>query len=166
MSVLVVHAHPYPARSHAGGKLIEALAGLPGLDLRSLYQLYPDFDVDAEAERRALEQADLVVWSHPLYWHSMPALLKHWFDTVLVQGWAWGDSGRALAGKRALLAVTAGKAGPEPLAAYERLVESIARTCHMEWLQPFVVDEAESMTDEALREVAVGFRARVEAEAS
>jgi glutathione-regulated potassium-efflux system ancillary protein KefF len=164
MNVLVVHAHPYPARSHAGGRLIEALAGLPDQDLRSLYQLYPDFDVDAEAERRALERADLVVWSHPLYWHSMPALLKHWFDTVLVQGWAWGETGTALAGKRALLAVTAGKASAEPLSAYVRLVESIARTCHMEWREPFVVDEAESIGDEQLRAAAARFRARIEEE--
>lgn len=169
MSIVVVHAHPYPARSHAGGALIEALAGLPGLDLRSLYHLYPDFDVDPEAERRALERADLVVWSHPLYWYSTPALLKHWFDVVLVHGWAYGEGGAALAGKRCLWAVTAGESGSiadgaEPLASFARVVESIARHCSMHWLEPFVVDGTDRIGEEALAEAARRFRARIERE--
>jgi putative NADPH-quinone reductase len=91
----------------------------------------------------------------------MPALLKQWFDVVLLQGWAWGEGGSALAGKRAFLAVTAGKASPEPLAAYVRLVESIARTCGMEWTEPFVLDDAESLGEAALGEAAGRLRARV-----
>ena len=162
LKVLVIHAHPYPARSHAGSAMIEALADVPQLAVRPLYSLYPDFDVDAEAERRALEEAALVVWAHPLYWHSMPALLKHWFDVVLLEGWAWGAAGRALAGKRAMLAVTAGHASAEPFQAYARLVESIARTCHMEWLEPFVLDEAETMDEARLREGSQRLRRRIE----
>ena len=162
MSLLVVHAHPYPARSHACAALVESLAGMPALEVRALYQLYPDFDIDPEAERRALERARLVVWAHPLFWHSMPALLKQWFDVVLQQGWAWGEGGRALAGKRAMLAVTAGHSSPEPLAAYFRLVESLARTCHMEWEEPFLLDDAESLEEARLREGAARLRSRIE----
>ena len=162
VKVVVIHAHPYPARSHAGSAMIQALAGVADLEVRALYTLYPDFDIDAEAERRVLDEAGLVVWAHPLYWHSMPALLKHWFDVVLVEGWAWGVQGRALEGKRALLAVSAGHASGEPFGAYARLVESIARTCHMEWLEPFVLDEAESAGDERLREESLRLRRRIE----
>jgi glutathione-regulated potassium-efflux system ancillary protein KefF len=162
VSILVVHAHPYPGRSHAGGALVRGLEGLPSLAVRSLYELYPDFDVDAEAERRALEGAGLVVFAHPLYWHSMPALLKLWFDVVLVEGWAWGETGRAIAGKRALLAVTAGHSSPEPFAAYSRLVESIVRSCHMGWLDPFVLDDAESAGEARIQEAARALRRRIE----
>jgi glutathione-regulated potassium-efflux system ancillary protein KefF len=94
LMVLVVHAHPYPARSVAGAELLAALRGLPDLEVRSLYQLYPDFDIDAEAERRALERARLVVLLHPLYWYSVPALLKQWFDVVLVRAGPTARAGR------------------------------------------------------------------------
>ena len=45
--ILVVFAHPYPDRSSANRALVEALAGLPDLEVRSLYDLYPSFDIDA-----------------------------------------------------------------------------------------------------------------------
>lgn len=36
------------------------------------------------------------MWLHPLYWYGVPGLLKHWRDTVLVKGWAYGEGGGAL----------------------------------------------------------------------
>jgi glutathione-regulated potassium-efflux system ancillary protein KefF len=61
--------------------------------VHSLYDLYPDFDIDVDAEQAALKHADLVVWMHPIYWYSVPAMLKHWFDVVLLRGWAYGEGG-------------------------------------------------------------------------
>ena len=49
----------------------------------TLAELYPDFDIDGDAERAALARARLVVWLHPFYWYGVPALMKHWFDQVL-----------------------------------------------------------------------------------
>ena len=80
MMTLVVLAHPYPDRSRANRALIRALDGLAGVEVRSLYDLYPDFAIDAAAEREALTAASLVVWQHPLFWYSVPALLKLWFE--------------------------------------------------------------------------------------
>jgi glutathione-regulated potassium-efflux system ancillary protein KefF len=107
-AILVVLAHPYPRRSRACSALLASLEGLAATDVRSLYDLYPDFDVDAAAEQAALERAGLVVWLHPMHWYGVPSLLKHWLDTVLVKGWAFGEGGRALAGKDCLWAVTTG----------------------------------------------------------
>ena len=106
--IAVIHAHPYPRRSRACAALTEAIRDLPGVELRMLYELYPDFDVDAAAERFALERAKLVVLLHPLYWYTAPALLKLWFEQVLTKGWAYGDKGTALAGKECLWVTTAG----------------------------------------------------------
>jgi len=89
--LVLVYAHPYPNRSRANRLLIEAVRDLPDLELRSLYDLYPDFDIDVEAEQRALAAASAVVWQHPLHWYSVPSLLKHWFDKVLARGWAYGE---------------------------------------------------------------------------
>ena len=98
-AIVVVYAHPYPKRSRANRMLLVAVRDLEDIELRSLYALYPDFDIDVAAEQAALEKAHVVVWQHPLYWYTAPGMLKHWFDKVLTRGWAYGDGGTALAGK-------------------------------------------------------------------
>ena len=105
--VLILYAHPYPQHSRAGKALLDAVGDLPGLETRSLYDLYPDFDIDVAAEQAALTRAELVVWLHPVYWYSVPSMLKHWFDVVLLRGWAYGKEGNALRGKRCLWAAEA-----------------------------------------------------------
>ena len=78
--ITVIYAHPHPLRSRGGRPLLDAVRTLPGVAVRSLYDLYPDFAIDVEAEQRALAASRLVVWQHPLYWYSVPALLKLWFE--------------------------------------------------------------------------------------
>jgi len=60
--ILLLLAHPHPQRSIAGRALLAAVSDLPQVAVRSLYDLYPDFALDADAERRALASARLVVW--------------------------------------------------------------------------------------------------------
>lgn len=60
----------------------------------------------------AAEAAELVIFQFPLWWYSVPAIMKGWFDRVLVYGRAHTsrkryDSG-PFAGKRAMLSVTVG----------------------------------------------------------
>lgn len=67
---------------------------------------------DIQAELDKLLWADLVIFNFPIYWFSAPAILKGWFDRVLVSGICYGgkrfyDQG-GLAGKKALIAVTLG----------------------------------------------------------
>lgn len=67
---------------------------------------------DIEAELAKLLAADLVIFSFPLYWFSVPAILKGWIDRVLVSGRTYGgrriyDKGMML-GKRATLALATG----------------------------------------------------------
>ncbi|NJQ05389.1 NAD(P)H-dependent oxidoreductase [Streptomyces lonarensis] len=68
--------------------------------------------VDVAAEQEKLLGADAVVVQFPLWWYGPPAILKGWFDRVLVKGLGYGTGSRygagALAGKRALTVVTAG----------------------------------------------------------
>src|SRR5260221_2946900 len=96
--ILVIYAHPYPRRSRASRHLLEAILDLPGLAVHSIYERYPDFDIDIPGEQAALNQAQLVVWLHPLYWYSPPGLMKHWFDKVLAYGRAYRPNGHALPG--------------------------------------------------------------------
>ncbi|KAJ6664506.1 hypothetical protein lerEdw1_007163 [Lerista edwardsae] len=43
---------------------------------------------DVIAEQRKVKEADLVIFQFPLYWFSMPAIMKGWLDRVFVQGFA------------------------------------------------------------------------------
>jgi len=170
--ILVVYAHPYPHYSRAGATLLDAIRDLPGLEVRSLYELYPEFDIDVGAEQHALERADLIVWMGPLYWYTVPALLHFWFEKVLVRGFAYGSGAAKLAGKDCLWVVTAG--GDEgafsatgrhghPLATFEPVIEQTARFCGMNWLAPFVVHGAHLVDDAALAAACERLRGRLAA---
>jgi NAD(P)H dehydrogenase (quinone) len=72
---------------------------------------------DVAAEQAKLVAADAVIFQFPLWWFGLPAVLKGWFDRVFAYGFAYGYRGAgntyrygdgALAGKRAMLSVTAG----------------------------------------------------------
>ncbi|XP_005603585.2 ribosyldihydronicotinamide dehydrogenase [quinone] isoform X1 [Equus asinus] len=63
-------------------------------------------------EQKKVQEADLVIFQFPLYWFSVPAILKGWMDRVLCQGFAFDvpgfyDSG-FLKDKLALLSLTTG----------------------------------------------------------
>lgn len=145
---LIIHAHPQPQQSSVVAGLLSVFQDQPHTTVRRLYDLYPDFDIHVQAEQQALLAADLVVWLAPVYWYSVPGLLKHWFDTVLQHGWAYGQGGTALQGKTAWWVTSAG--APEsgytaagqhgrPFADFVPTVEGVARYCGMHWAAPFVV---------------------------
>ena len=145
---LIVHAHPRPAESTVTAGLLAQLSAQPDTAVRSLYNLYPDFDIDVAAEQQALQAADVVVFVSPVYWYTVPGLLKHWFDTVLTHGWAYGHGGTALRGKTAWWVASAGAPAAEytpagqhgrPLTEFTPVVEHVARYCGMRWRAPFVV---------------------------
>ena len=52
--ILIIYAHPYPHHSHANKRMLEQARTLEGVEIRSLYQLYPDFNIDIAAEQEAL----------------------------------------------------------------------------------------------------------------
>jgi NAD(P)H dehydrogenase (quinone) len=65
-------------------------------------------DIAAEIEKVAW--CDLMILQFPLYWFSVPAILKGWIDRVFVPGFAFGGGAwyerGGLVGKRAMLAMT------------------------------------------------------------
>jgi NAD(P)H dehydrogenase (quinone) len=66
------------------------------------------------AEQAELQAADFVLLQFPLWWFSMPAILKGWVDRVLSRGFAY-SAGRKyetghFRGKRAMLSITTGTA--------------------------------------------------------
>jgi glutathione-regulated potassium-efflux system ancillary protein KefF len=170
--ILLVFAHPYPDRSRANRVLLSAVRDLDGVEVRSLYEMYPAFDLDVPAEQAALVAADVVVWQHPMYWYTVPGLLKHWFDKVLTRGFAYGEGGTALRGKRCQWVTTTGADATQfapdgwhghSLEAFSPVVEQTARFCGMGWEEPFVVHGAHRIPNAALEDFAVSYRRRLTA---
>jgi putative NADPH-quinone reductase len=115
-SILIQFAHPALRKSQTNRYLLEAVRNLENVTINDLYEEYPDFDIDVRREQGLLLAHDVIVFQHPFYWYSTPALLKQWLDLVLEYGFAYGRGGTRLQGKAFLTATTAG--GPED--AYRR----------------------------------------------
>jgi glutathione-regulated potassium-efflux system ancillary protein KefF len=158
---LILRAHPYPARSLVTQALLNVLASQDHVSVRDLYTLYPDFDIDIQAEQQALLQADLIIWLTPVYWYSVPALMKHWFDQVLAYGWAYGHEAQALQGKSAWWIASAG--APEdaytPSGSHHRSfddfiapIQNTAVYCGMHSLPHWVVHGGHTLSPQALDE--------------
>jgi glutathione-regulated potassium-efflux system ancillary protein KefG len=130
--------------------------------VHDLYAAYPDFQIDADAEQALLAEHDVIVFQHPVYWYNTTPLFKQWQDKVLTYGWAFTLDGSAsqLAGKKAVVAVTAGvpaeRYTPEGTnkATLETLLSSwdaTLRLCQLD-IQPMVklYGTASSLSDDDL----------------
>ena len=146
--ILIQFAHPVLERSRVNRHLIEAVRDLPNVTINDLYELYPDLSIDVAREQQLLDDHDAIVFQHPFYWYSCPAILKEWQDLVLEHGWAYGAGGDHLRGKLTLNAITAGgpksaynRDGYNRFTARELLLpwDQTAHLCGMRYLGPFVV---------------------------
>lgn len=143
---LVVFADPALHRSRISRRVGEAARSLPGVEVHDLYELYPDFFIDAKRERARVKEAGLLVFVFQLGWYGMPSLLKEWFDTVFRPEWEREGSQRLL-GKACWAAVAcnsqpgdyrAGGRHGRPLTDFLLPLEQTARACGMRWLEPHI----------------------------
>jgi len=148
----------------------DVVAGLPGVMLHDLYETYPDFHIDVEKEQELLLAHDIIVLQHPLYWYSVPALMKEWMDVVLEIGFAYGAGGTKLRGKTLHQAITTGGAHeayqPSGYNRYTitellRPFEQTATLCQMKYLAPFLVQGVARMNDVMIAEVVERYRKHI-----
>lgn len=104
MKTTIFLFHPHMDQSRINKAFVHATK----TDVRDMYSIYPDGQIDVSAEQAVLSKTDRIVWQFPLYWYSSPSLLKKWEDLVLTYGWAYGPKGDALHGKELQLVVTVG----------------------------------------------------------
>jgi glutathione-regulated potassium-efflux system ancillary protein KefG len=149
--VLVLFAHPVVERSRVGRQLFDEVRAVDGVTVHDLYEAYPTLWIDVAREQQLLADHDVIVFQHPFYWYSVPALLKEWQDLVLEHGWAYGAGGTQLRGKVTLNALTTGgprtaydKGGYNRFTVRELLApwDQTAYLCGMRFLAPFVVHSA------------------------
>ncbi|MET0404808.1 MAG: NAD(P)H-dependent oxidoreductase [Cystobacter sp.] len=119
------------------------------------------FAPDIQAELDKLLRCDVLIFQFPLWWFSVPAILKGWVDRVFAMGTVYGG-GRwfgtgVMKGKRAMLSLTTG--GPAAqytedglLGSLEQLFmpihQGIFRFTGFDVLPPFIAWSAAHVGDE------------------
>jgi glutathione-regulated potassium-efflux system ancillary protein KefG len=155
--VLILFAHPRLENSRINREMIKQIPSSSLITFHDLYEEYPDFNVNVEAEKKLLETHDIIIWHHPLYWYSSPPLLKQWIDMVLELGWAYGPGGNALSGKWIFNAITTGgtkeaysREGHNRFYLHEFLAmfNQTANLCKMIYLPPFVIQGTHRLSDD------------------
>lgn len=148
MKTLVYLAHPRLDRSEISAPMFTAAQAIDGVTCVDLYAEYPTFEIDVDREQARLLAHDAIVFLHPLYWYSAPAILKEWQDLVLEHGFAYGRDGDALTGKAMVNAISCGAtedaytpdgANGAHLRALLAPFEKTADLCGMRFLAPFVL---------------------------
>jgi NAD(P)H dehydrogenase (quinone) len=130
MNVLLVFAHPSNDSYNAALKsaAIEALTERgASIKISDLYEMnfnpvasmndvvapknVEEVPLELRLEREKVEWADYILFQFPMWWTSVPAILKGWFDRVFAAGFAYGpgiyNQGN-FKGKRAMLSFTVG----------------------------------------------------------
>ncbi|MFJ1900915.1 MULTISPECIES: NAD(P)H-dependent oxidoreductase [unclassified Streptomyces] len=137
---------------------------------------------DVRAEQEKLLWADTVIFQFPLWWYSMPAILKGWVDRVFTYHFAYGVGEHSatkygerygegtLAGRRAMLSVTVG--GPEAHYAARGIngpIDDLLFPIHhgvlfypgIEVLPPFVLHGTDRMNAEEYADAAKAWEQRL-----
>jgi len=136
MNIFIVYAHPGPdslnralkdyavAHLQRAGHAVQ-VSDLYAMDWKATLEA-SEIPADSQQnddvlrEQDKLRWADVVIFQFPLWWFSMPAIMKGWVERVYSYGFGygvgehserrWGDryGEGTLSGKRAMLVVTAG----------------------------------------------------------
>ncbi|GAA2575518.1 NAD(P)H-dependent oxidoreductase [Winogradskya consettensis] len=137
---------------------------------------------DVAAEQEKLLWSDTIIFQFPLWWYTMPAILKGWVDRVFTFHFAYGVGEHSdtkygerfgegtLAGRRALLSVTTG--GPESHYAARGIngpiddllwpiQHGILYYPGLEVLPPFVLHSTDRLTAQDYPEVAKAWQERL-----
>ena len=191
MQILVVYAHPNPASfNHALtessvevakslGHTVKVLdlykegfsPVLTGQDLGRIAEgNTPD---DIRAQQELVSWADLILFSYPIWWTGMPAILKGWIDRTLTYGYAYvaenGQIKGLLGDKRVIVVNTTGT----PTSYYDQSGmsdamrktsdEGIFQFCGMKVLDHIFYGAVPSVEDEVRNGYLEDFRKRVAA---
>ena len=159
--ILILFAHPALQKSRVNKVLVRGLSQVEGVTFHDLYQAYPEYDIDVETEKQLLLEHQVVIFHHPFFWYSTPAILKEWQDLVLEHGWAYGSKGDALKDKLFFHVMTSGgrrEAYSEDghnrfkLRTLLAPIEQTANLCKMIYLPPFAVQGTHSLKPEEMEE--------------
>ncbi len=175
MNSLIIYAHPYK-ESFCAGILSRCLSCLDSADLIDLYEdgfnpvmsgeelaLYnkgESKDPLVPLYQKKIAAAGRLIFIFPVWWYDAPAILKGFFDKVLLKDFAFDDSNGfdGLLNQEVLLITTSGdkntgiEKAVKPLF-LDHLFPSVGLT-NCRWLNCETVQEAPSSREGFLEEVA------------
>lgn len=173
MNVLIVYAHPNPAsfnaalRQTAVGALSRAGHSILLSDLYAMHfnpalgkaELLGDLQ-HIQPELDKVRRADMLLFQFPLWWYTMPAIMKGWIDRVFAEGFAYGEGKEfetgLLKGKKAMLSFTVGAQKDyfqqvpqrDPMRIVEHIHYGMFAYVGLEVLPPYIVYAPGSMDDQ------------------
>lgn len=161
--ILILFAHPALEKSRVNKRLIRDVSSLPNVTFNDLYEEYYDFNINVEKEKELLVKNDIIIFHHPFFWYSTPALLKQWEDLVLEHGWAYGSKGTALIGKKCMNIITTG--GSSQAYTKESInkhtireflipIEQTVELCGMIYLPPFLIQGTHRFSEKEIEKYA------------
>lgn len=182
-NALIVTAHPVEnSLSHTLAARIAARLREQGtqVEMADLHaeaftpsMLRPDLAVyhgDASAlpadilrEQQRVERADMLVFVFPVYWWSVPGLLKGWFDRVLTLNWAYkvAEDGRIVGNLRDVPVRLIATAGSDlkgfdkhgySTAIQTQLVEGVFGFCGLKNVRLDILYEADTASSEQVED--------------
>lgn len=168
MKTTVLVIHPNIHQSRVNSVLAKGAESLADVNVRYLYDLYPDGKINVAVEQAALEKTDRIVLQFPMQWYSTPPLLKQWLDDVLTYGWSHGGEKQALRDKKLMLAVSLG--GPESayqpdgaaghrVGQYLLSFETISSYLNMQYIKPFITGGSANISEEEIAAQAERYKA-------
>jgi glutathione-regulated potassium-efflux system ancillary protein KefG len=159
--VLILFSHPLLEKSRVQTELLKKAMTVENVTVNDLYERYPEFDIDVDREKRLLLDHDIIIWQHPFYWYSAPAILKQWKDLVLEHGWAYGKKGTALTDKKVFNVLTSGgsmeayqEGGFNKYSIHDFLIpfKRTAELCRMAYWPPYWVHGVHRMEADTIKQ--------------
>ncbi len=166
---LILVFHPGLSHSKCNAALAAAAASLGGVETVDIQALYPNGNIDTDAEVLRLLSADRLVLQFPVMWYAVPPILKTWLDHVLTRMFYihYQTEGRLLEGKPLMIAATAGNGKAAYTAKGQNgyslktlflPLRAMARRCKLVWSKPHFVYEAGKLSPKAQAEAAAAYR--------
>ncbi|XP_075870708.1 ribosyldihydronicotinamide dehydrogenase [quinone]-like [Nelusetta ayraudi] len=130
---------------------------------------------DILKEQVKLKEADLVIFQFPMYWFSVPAILKGWMDRVLTKGFAYTDkqgfSEDLFSNTKVLLSFTTGSLDSMFRAQSINgdvkftlcpILQATLRYCRFKVLKPQIFRSPSCATDEERKNMLTAWQKRLE----
>ena len=160
MKTLVIVSHSDIQESSSQKFLKDSFPLSDAIIYHHLESIYSFDEINVKKEQELLTNYQRIIFQFPFYWYSAPAMLKHWLDEVLTEGFAYGPNRFPLKGKELGLVMTIGVSEKEyqvggregfTISALTTPYQAMAKKLEMSFLKPFLIyqfqykDEKEKM---------------------
>lgn len=116
-NILIISGHTNLNDSVVNKEILTKYKKLfPEAEIVYLDKLYPDFKIDVKVEQEKLVKADIIILQYPIFWYHMPSIMERWMEETFTHGFAYGDGGDKLKGKKLIASLTLGA----PLESYHK----------------------------------------------